>query len=608
MEVNVGNINTCPYFYGSEYASYVIEYRGDFIGQMSKVDYACGYEINSKLAAVTMKPSDYERIKVDVPSILFIEFRSIFTLEESSPSNTSNIHQIKESPYLGLNGQGIIVGIIDSGIDYLNENFIDEEGKTRIVTLLDENIKDESADSADLGKVFSQDDINKAIETKNNGGDPYTIVPSKDEIEHGTKMAGIIGGRSVSGNYEGVAQRCEFAIVKLIPSTNYEKIFNENGIYNVTAYNNSEIIYGIEYLRSYAAKKKKPIIMFLGLGSTGNAHDGTGILSRYISEVCTRPGIAFVTGTGNEGNAEGHVTKFISKVGDTEDIELVVPKEMKYFTLQVWVKRPNKMSINIISPSGEERGFIVAKNENRDMSKFIYENTTLEIFFYIPEDITGHEVISIEMTDLKPGIWKFKLRGDYIADGRVDIWLQQKNTIPEGTKFLEPNPLNTLTVPATANKVIACAYYNSENNSIVSESGKGFDINAEIKPDIAAPGINILTTKVGGGLATVSGSSSAAAITTGVCALLLQWGILQGNDPTLNAIKLKSYLILGAKRIGNYTYPNTEWGYGLLDLQGIFNILSGKRSLNRNKYKEYLINNLFIRLPIDMEDIENETT
>lgn len=595
----MGNVNTCPYFYNSEYASYLVEYRGDFMGQIEKVNYACGYLINNKLAGIILKEYDIKRITKDVPAILFIEFRNLFILEETSPSNTSGINKIKINPYLGLNGQGVIVGIVDSGIDYLNEDFIDEDGTTRILTLLDETIEEENGKTSELGKVFTSEDINKAIKAKVEGNNPYAIVPSKDTVGHGTKMAGIAGGRSATNSYEGVAQRCNFAIVKLNPSTNYQKIMNENGVYGVEGYNNSEIIYGIEYLKTYAREVDKPIVILVGLGSTDNAHDGTGLLGRYLSEVSYKTGITVVSGTGNEGNNDGHTTGIIPNVGDIKSVELIIPKIMKYFSVKVWVKRPNKMSINIISPSGEESKFIVAKNGNRDEFKFIYENTTVDIAMYVPEDITGHEVIGIVMKDLKPGIWKFMLRGDYIVDGRFDIWLPQKSTIPEGMKFLEPNPLNTLTIASTSDKIISCGYYNSENNSIVSGSGKGFDVNDAIKPDIAAPGVNILTSKVGGGETIASGSSVSAAIVSGVCALLFQWGVLQGNDPSLNSVKLKSYLIMGAKRIGNYTYPNVEWGYGLLDLTGIFNAISGMRSVDNN-YREYNIDSLYIRIPNDI--------
>lgn len=227
----------------------------------------------------------------------------------------------------------------------------------------------------------------------------------------------------------------------------------------------------------------------------------------------------------------------------------------------------------------------------------------MTVRYYVPEQFTGHEVIAVSFNNIKPGIWTLQLRGDYITDGKYNIWLPPQKTLPEGTRFLQSDPFVTLTIPSTARNVLTVAYYGNDN-ALIAASGKGFGITDTISnPDIATIGIDILTTKVAGGVTTVSGSSAAAGIVAGACALLLQWGIVNGNDRTMFSSKVISYLIHGADRsFPIYRYPNREIGYGFFDLLGTFNVIS--RSYRQDKSKdlntnsdEYYINKLFIRIP-----------
>lgn len=268
--------------------------------------------------------------------------------------------------------------------------------------------------------------------------------------------------------------------------------------------------------------------------------------------------------------------------------------------MHIWIQKPNKMSLNIIAPSGEESGFIVPNIESRDTRIFYLINTKVEIRSYDPESFTGHQLFILNFSEIKPGIWIIKLRGEYITDGRYDIWLQDKYILPEGTKFLNPNPYNTLTIPSTAKNLITVAYYNGLNNSLVSASGKGFNTNGLINPDIATEGINILTTSSGSNnISKVSGSSAASAIVAGACALLLQWGIVDKNNLSMYSIKLRSLLIYSADRDDIYEYPNEDLGYGRLNLLEVFKVLGGNYRVNKDML-EYLIGNLYIRIPNDI--------
>ena len=592
MEIN----NICKNYLDEDSPGYVVEYRGNFKEEISKVDYACGDIINDNLAIISVNEKDIYRLRKDVPSIVFIEARSIYVLQDIAPTDVDGIASVKTNNYLNLTGRGVIIGMIDTGIDYLNKEFIREDGTSRIIKIWDQSIQTDKVEGFYIGTEYKNEDLNRAIQAAKRGEDPYKIVPSKDEIGHGTNMAGIIGARGYNPNIKGVANGCDFLVVKLLTSLNYKKILRQNNLPEVPVYNNSEVLAAIEYLRKSAYELRRPIVIYLGVGSQNGSHDGYNITSRFITSIARLRDIVFVAGTGNSGDSEGHSTNFIRMAGEAGESELLITKEMKVFSLQVWINKPNKMSLNIIAPTGEESGFIRPNIQSLDKRQFYLLNTGVEIRCYDPESFTGHQLFALDFKGIKRGIWKIVLRGEYVTNGRYDIWLIDKRLLPEGTKFLNPNPYNTLTIPSTAGNVITVAYYDGSKKSIVASSGKGFNTNYLINPDIATEGINILTVSPGSdNISKVSGSSAATAIVAGACALLLQWGIVDGNDLALYSIRLRSLLIYSASREDIYEYPNENLGYGKLNLQDVFRILGGNYRGDSN-YLEYIIGGLFVRV------------
>lgn len=523
---------------------------------------------------MSVKEEDIERLKLDVPAIIYIEVRSPYVLQDISPESIDEISSIKVNPYLNLDGTGVLVGMIDSGIDYLNPEFIREDGTSRIEVIWDQTVQVENSNYY-VGTEFSNNDINKAIQRSRNGENPYDIVPSKDENGHGTKMAGIIGARGYKSEIRGIANNSNYAVVKLIPSPNFEKQLRENGVPVVPVYNSGEVLSGIEFLNAYALKVRKPIVIFIGVGTTIGAHNANNIISRYLTNISDRRGIVIVAGTGNEGGSEGHYSDIIKYTGEENKIELNIAKEMKYFTMLVWVSRPSKMAINVISPSGEESKYISSQVNKEKMVRYILINTSLRVNYYDPDIYTGNQVIMLRFDNIKKGIWTIRLRGDYVLNCSFHIWLYPSKLLPQGTKFLKPNPYNTLTIPSTAVNVVTVAYYNSNNDTSVAESGRGYNVDGSINPDITTGGVNILTTTPGGNIQAVSGSSVATAIVAGVCSLMLQWGIVDKNDIQMFSTKVRSYLIYGANRKNNDTYPNRENGFGYLNIKNTFEFIGG---------------------------------
>jgi len=602
----------CNLYYDPSTANYLVQYRGNFKVKMDKLSYACGDIITDTIGVISVRIEDTDKLLNEVPEIVFLGIRVMFVLQDISPSSVDNINNIKINPYLDLTGRNVLIGMVDTGIDYLNNEFIREDDTSRVVSIWDQTIQDNTDNSVYIGKVYSNDQINNAIKAYRNNEDPYKIVPSRDEVGHGTKAAGIIGARGYTNEFQGIANESNFVIVKLFESSSFKKQLRENDLQEVPVYNSSEVVAGLDFLRKTAIERNQPMVIYIGVGSTEGSHDGTNLVSRYVTSLGNNRGLCCVAGVGNEGDSQGHASGYIKNVGDIKVVDLKIPREIKYFQFNIWIRRPNIASINVISPTGEASTIIEAKIGEIQPIKFVFLNTTMTVRYYQPEHFTGHELINIIFNDIKPGIWSFNLIGDYIIDGRYDIWLSPKSTLPENTVFLEPDPFNTLTMPSEAVNVVTVAYYGNKN-ALIAASGKGFNTNNLINPDISTIGVNILTTKVSGGTTTFSGSCAATAVLAGACAILLQWGIVDGNDKTMYSKKIRSYLMYGASRNQLYKYPSRELGYGEFDLLGTFNVISRtfrgeKDEVNTKDFKEknieesqefieYYIRKLFIRIP-----------
>lgn len=315
----------CNLYYAG-FPNYLVQYRGDFQGQIDNISYACGDKITDTIAVISIAPEDLNRLMKDVPSILYVNPRSKYVLQEVSPSSVDNINAIKINPYLDLNGRGVLIGMVDSGIEYLNEEFIREDDTSRIVSLWDQTVPDSTDTSVYIGRTFSNEEITNAIKAYRNNQDPYLIVPSKDEVGHGTQMAGIIGARGYNADVQGVASGCEFVIVKLFESINFRNELQANGIPYTPVYNDSEVLAAIYYLQSVAVRLNRPMVIYLGVGTTEGSHDGNNLLSRYLTSIGKLRGIVTVTGVGNEGASEGHTSGVIKQTGDVASIELRVPR------------------------------------------------------------------------------------------------------------------------------------------------------------------------------------------------------------------------------------------------------------------------------------------
>ena len=542
--------------------------------------------------------SDIEKLGL---TVVDIETASILTLNQITPLSAAKIDTITENPYLRLNGRGVLVGIIDTGIDYLNEEFMREDDTSRIFRIWDQTIQgDKVIYGLDYGTEYTEEQITEAIKLKKNGGDPYSLVGTTDTIGHGTAMASIIGARGINPDLKGAAPDCEFVIVKLIPAnkSELERAYIDT---NIPSYTPWSILLALRYILSVAKEVNRPVVIYIPLGTNMGSHSGNGIIETTIYNASSRIGTVIVTPTGNQGNTETHTQGIIEKSGAYKDIQIRIGTRQKKLPIEIWVNQPNRVILSIISPSGEIISDLTSKNTNREKIKFTYEGTEMIVNITNPEQTAGDGLISIRASNLREGIWRFRLSGEYIVNGNYYAWIPQRELLDDETRFLTPVEETTLTLPSTSRGSISVAHYNQNNNSVVGESGRGYTRDGRVKPEIAAGGINAVVARPGGGSTTISGSSVAGAVVAGGCALILQWAITDGNDPTLYANQIRSYIISGASGRPGDVYPNVEWGYGMFDLEKVFNVIrdvySPKFTSNQSRYDEYNVEELFIRRP-----------
>ena len=478
--------------------------------------------------------------------------------------DAATITRVQQHPHLDLRGQGALIGIIDTGIEYTQKTFQYEDGTSKISHLWDQTIEGVPPDAFLFGSEYTNAQINAALQTDT----PHSLVPSVDTAGHGTFLASVAAGRQ-AGAHIGAAPDAELLVVKLrrLHPFFYDNFSIPEGFENV--FSAADVMLAIEYMLDKASALQKPLAICLGLGTNMAGHDGYSILEQYINRVSQIPGICICAGAGNESNAGHHTSGAVSQKGSAYDIQIRVPENAKNFLLFIVVNPSDKMSISLVSPTGEIVPRAVPKSGSLTRTKLLLEKTIISDIYYFPVAETGVELITIGFTDPTPGIWTVTLHGDIILEGTFHAWLNMTGMVTPGVQFLTPDPFTTVVVPGTTTGCITCGAYNDRDDSLSTSSSWGFNRAMLVKPDLVAPGVNV-TGIYPSGEGSMTGTSVAAAITAGACALMLQWGVVEKNDVSLNTYRIKTSLIRGCNRDPDIPYPSQYWGYGKLDLFNAF--------------------------------------
>ena len=445
----------------------------------------------------------------------------------------------------GLTGRGVLVAVIDSGIDYFHPDFRNQDGTTRIGLLADQ----------DRDRIYTREEINAALETGSRSS-ALALVPSTDPSGHGTAVAAIAAGNGREGNgvYRGVAYESELMVVKL--GTPLTDSFPRT----------TQLMKALDLVVRRAQDMNRPLAVNLSFGNTYGSHDGTSLLETFINDMSNIGRNVIVAGTGNEGTGAGHRAGSLV-MGQEENAELSIAPYETGMGVQLWKSYVDQFSIRLVTPSGEVIGPIDSRLGPQTLR---YGGTQILIYYGKPSPLSRAQEVYFDFLPVRDyldsGIWTFRLTPERIVTGQYDMWLPSRGILNPSTRFLRPVPETTLTIPSTAANVISVGAYDDSYRAYADFSGRGFTRQTrQVKPDLAAPGVDIVTARRGGGYEAVTGTSFAAPFVTGSAALLMQWGILQGNDPFLYGEKVKAYFTRGARHLPGYdVWPNERLGYGTL--------------------------------------------
>ncbi len=515
-------------------------------------------ELQNEYAVITIKESMIDKL-TQIPEIEYIEKPKRLFFQVANGRRVSCIDTVQQDARLSLFGQDILVAVIDSGIDYENADFRNEDGTTRILALWDQSLAPGEGRTPPQGYAagaeYTAEQINEALK-KTTLADRRQLVPSIDTSGHGTAVAGVAAGngRNSKGRYAGVAPKSNLLVVKLGSP-------RQDGFPRTT-----ELMQGIDYVIKKALELRMPVAVNISFGNTYGSHDGTSLLERFIDDISNIWKSCICIGSGNEASSAGHTSGEMQE-GKEEIIQLAVQNNQTAFSIQIWKEYTDVVDISLMTPAGVTVGPI---QEILGSQRFSVGQTEILLYYGEPSPYSTAQEIYIDLlpkdTYVMGGVWRLILNPRKVVNGSFELWLPSENVLNKGTGFLFPTDHTTLTIPSAAGRVITVGAYNALTFAYADFSGRGYTRETNlVKPDLVAPGVNVTAAAVGGGYAQFTGTSFATPFVTGSTALMMEWGIVKGNDAYLYGEKVKAYLRRGAKELPGFTeYPNPQVGYGAL--------------------------------------------
>lgn len=495
-----------------------------------------------------------------------------FGLTDTKHLTEMGILQVENLPGFDLYGQGVLLGIVDTGINYREEIFRSRDGSSRVLSVWDQTAGEEGESEEMLpyvpfGRAYGRAELTAGT------------ADTGDDIGHGTYLASVAAGNA-SGAYRGVAPECQIAAVRLRQASEELKRYWRIGT-DAPCYSEADILLGIQYLVQLAEINGLPLVLLLALGTNNGSHTGEGLFNEYLDRLSRGRGRAVVIAAGNEANAAHHYQSRPLELREDdapEEVQFTV-NGARQMTAELWGRVGELYSVDLLSPGGNRLGRIPPVSEGSLTRNFLLEGTTVTVGYQAVERRSGEEVILLKFDGLTDGIWTIYVYPERLLSfaSRFHIWLPIRQFLQGEAYFLRPEPDITVTEPGNANQALTFGAYDDLTEGILPESGRGFTRTNYVKPDLVAPGALIpgitglpeLREPVDeAGYVLRTGTSSAAAGAAGAVVLLMEWGIVRGHRPFLSGTQIKALLINGARRESGRAFPNRQWGYGELDLYG----------------------------------------
>lgn len=514
-----------------------------------------------------------DKTLTDPVSLEYYRYNSIpncYQLMDLEAMDEAGISVVQSYPTLNLQGNGVMVGILDTGIDYRNPLFQNIDGSTRIAGIWDQTIQDGPfPEGLDYGSEYTEEMINEALRSQN----PLEVVPSMDTDGHGTFIASVAAGNAdLEHRFIGAAPEATLAVVKLKPAKAYLKDFYVIR-QDAKCFQENDIMLAMKYINDLARKRNMPLVLCIALGTNLGGHNGTSLLSNMLDAYSSVLNRSVVISAGNGAVHRHHFSRQLGSMDETVDAEIRVGEGVEGFVAELWTTVPNVMTVAFTSPSGERTGYITLKQGREYRETFVFDKTDVEVEYRLLLENNDSQLIFMRIRNPASGIWKISVKPVRRSDGIFHIWLPVQEFLTGEVYFLEANPDTTLAEPGSSLVAMTVAFYNGVDKSVDINSGRGYTRDGRVKPDYAVPGVLVSGAGLNNEFVVRSGSSVAAGIATGAAALLMEWVLNNTEAWGVNSSQIRNIILLGAEQRPGMESPNREWGYGAMNLYRSLDIL-----------------------------------